>query len=107
MSTDEVWRFTFHMRESVIKHIHLDCSSGGCLVRTVASLLANMDMSGPRVELDTESTLMSDLALVQVKDNYDKDKDKDKKVPTSVLDSLIPLTILLATILALYLYPPD
>ena len=25
----------------------------------------------------------------------------------SVLDSLIPLTILLATILALYLYPPD
>ena len=98
------WRFTFHMRESVIKHIHLDCSSGGCLVRTVASLLANMDMSGPRVELDTESTLMSDLALVQV--NV-KDKVKDKKVPTSVLDSLIPLTILLATILALYLYPPD
>ena len=95
-------RFTFHMRESVIKQIHLDCSSGGCLVRTVASLLANMDMSGPRVELDTESTLMSDLALVRV--NY---KDKDKKVPTSVLDSLIPLTILLATILALYLYPPD
>ena len=93
------------MRESVIKHIHLDCSSGGCLVRTVASLLANMDMSGPRVELDTESTLMSDLALVRVNDNYDK--DKDKKVPTSVLDSLIPLTILLATILALYLYPPD
>ena len=90
------------MRESVIKHIHLDCSSGGCLVRTVASLLANMDMSGPRVELDTESTLMSDLALVRV-----KDKDKDKKVSTSVLDSLIPLTILLATILALYLYPPD
>ena len=89
-------RFTFHMRESVIKHIHLDCSSGGCLVRTVASLLANMDMSGPRVELDTESTLMSDLALVQV--NV-KDKVKDKKVPTSVLDSLIPLTILLATIL--------
>lgn len=88
------------MRESVIKHIHLDCSSGGCLVRTVASLLANMDMSGPRVELDTESTLMSDLALVRV-------KDKDKKVPTSVLDSFIPLTILLATILALYLYPPD
>ena len=33
--------------------------------------------------------------------------DKDKEVPTSVLDSLIPLTILLATILALYLYPPD
>ena len=92
------------MRESVIKHIHLDCSSGGCLVRTVASLLANMDMSGPRVELDTESTLMSDLALVRVND---KDKDKVKKVPTSVLDSLIPLTILLATILALYLYPPD
>ena len=91
------------MRESVIKHIHLDCSSGGCLVRTVASLLANMDMSGPRVELDTESTLMSDLALVRVNDNY----DKDKKVPTSVLDSFIPLTILLATILALYLYPPD
>ena len=91
------------MRESVIKHIHLDCSSGGCLVRTVASLLANMDMSGPRVELDTESTLMSDLALVRVKDNY----DKDKEVPASVLDSLIPLTILLATILALYLYPPD
>ena len=91
------------MRESVIKHIHLDCSSGGCLVRTVASLLANMDMSGPRVELDTESTLMSDLALVRVKDNY----DKDKEVPTSVLDSVIPLTILLATILALYLYPPD
>ena len=90
------------MRESVIKHIHLDCSSGGCLVRTVASLLANMDMSGPRVELDTESTLMSDLALVRV-----KDKDKDKEVPTSVLDSVIPLTILLATILALYLYPPD
>ena len=90
------------MRESVIKHIHLDCSSGGCLVRTVASLLANMDMSGPRVELDTESTLMSDLALVRVKDN-----DKDKEVPASVLDSLIPLTILLATILALYLYPPD
>ena len=86
------------MRESVIKHIHLDCSSGGCLVRTVASLLANMDMSGPRVELDTESTLMSDLALVRV---------KDKEVPASVLDSLIPLTILLATILALYLYPPD
>ena len=100
MSTDEVWRFTFHMRESVIKQIHLDCSSGGCLVRTVASLLANMDMSGPRVELDTESTLMSDLALVRV-------NDKDKEVPTSVLDSLIPLTILLATILALYLYPPD
>ena len=98
------WRFTFHMRESVIKHIHLDCSSGGCLVRTVASLLANMDMSGPRVELDTESTLMSDLALVRVKDKY---KDKDKKVPTSVLDSVVPLTILLATILALYLYPPD
>ena len=96
------WRFTFHMRESVIKHIHLDCSSGGCLVRTVASLLANMDMSGPRVELDTESTLMSDLALVRV-----NDKDKDKEVPASVLDSLIPLTILLATILALYLYPPD
>ena len=94
------------MRESVIKHIHLDCSSGGCLVRTVASLLANMDMSGPRVELDTESTLMSDLALVRVKVN-DKDQDKDKKVPTSVLDSLIPLTILLATILALSLYPPD
>ena len=94
------WRFTFHMRESVIKHIHLDCSSGGCLVRTVASLLANMDMSGPRVELDTESTLMSDLALVPV-------NVKDKEVPTSVLDSLIPLTILLATILALYLYPPD
>ena len=91
------------MRESVIKHIHLDCSSGGCLVRTVASLLANMDMSGPRVELDTESTLMSDLALVRVNDNY----DKDKEVPTSVLDSVIPLTILLATILALYLYPPD
>ena len=91
------------MRESVIKQIHLDCSSGGCLVRTVASLLANMDMSGPRVELDTESTLMSDLALVRVNDNY----DKDKKVSTSVLDSLIPLTILLATILALYLYPPD
>ena len=90
------------MRESVIKHIHLDCSSGGCLVRTVASLLANMDMSGPRVELDTESTLMSDLALVRV-----KDKEKDKKVPASVLDSVIPLTILLATILALYLYPPD
>ena len=90
------------MRESVIKHIHLDCSSGGCLVRTVASLLANMDMSGPRVELDTESTLMSDLALVRV-----NDKDKDKGVPNSVLDSLIPLTILLATILALYLYPPD
>ena len=96
------WRFTFHMRESVIKHIHLNCSSGGCLVRTVASLLANMDMSGPRVELDTESTLMSDLALVRI-----KDKDKDKEVPASVLDSLIPLTILLATILALYLYPPD
>ena len=92
------------MRESVIKHIHLDCSSGGCLVRTVASLLANMDMSGPRVELDTESTLMSDLALVRVNG---KDKDKDKKVPASVLDSVIPLTILLATILALYLYPPD
>ena len=90
------------MRESVIKHIHLDCSSGGCLVRTVASLLANMDMSGPRVELDTESTLMSDLALVRV-----NDKDRDKKVPASVLDSVIPLTILLATILALYLYPPD
>ena len=92
------------MRESVIKHIHLDCSSGGCLVRTVASLLANMDMSGPRVELDTESTLMSDLALVRVND---KDKDRDKEVPASVLDSVIPLTILLATILALYLYPPD
>ena len=90
------------MRESVIKHIHLDCSSGGCLVRTVASLLANMDMSGPRVELDTESTLMSDLALVRV-----NDKDKDKKVPASAPDSLIPMTILLATILALYLYPPD
>ena len=90
------------MRESVIKQIHLDCSSGGCLVRTVASLLANMDMSGPRVELDTESTLMSDLALVRV-----NDKDKDKEVPASVLDSVIPLTILLATILALYLYPPD
>ena len=90
------------MRESVIKQIHLDCSSGGCLVRTVASLLANMDMSGPRVELDTESTLMSDLALVRV-----NNKDKVKKVPASVLDSVIPLTILLATILALYLYPPD
>ena len=100
MSIDEVWRFTFHMRESVIKHIHLDCSSGDFLVRTVASLMANMDMFGPRVELDTESTLMSDLALVRV-------KDKDKEVPASVLDSLIPLTILLATILALYLYPPD
>ena len=90
------------MRESVIKHIHLHCSSGGCLVRTVASLLANMDMSGPRVELDTESTLMSDLALVRV-----NDKDKDKEVPASAPDSLIPMTILLATILALYLYPPD